>query len=205
MAHMASQLPSNVQLWRRKSSWNTSELMLLILQEVANVMQQHFPNAQPILIMDSAPIHLARAAIRRPSELGMWVLVVPARCAYALQPLDVCTFSRYKAYLRRAYQRAKNANGIVTDIAWAKTLVDVVRDVLTATNWQDAFLQTGILGVRASGRLTRDLRGASEAALAPASRRPSVHTLRWLWPTNRFLPYAQLLGRVLGGRVRVVV
>lgn len=182
--------------------------MLLILQEIANVMhvmQQHFPNAQPILIMDSAPIYLARAVICRSTELGIWVLIVPARCTYALQPLDVCTFSRHKAYLRRAYQRAKNANGIVTDIAWAKTLVDVVRDVLNATNWRDAFLQTGILGVRAPGGLTRDLRGVSEAALAPTTRRPSVHTLRLLWPTNRFLPYAQLLGRVLGGRVRVVV
>ena len=69
---MSPRLPRNVQFWRRRSSWNSSDLMEDILREISDVMTAHFPNCQPIIIMDSAPIHLARAVVRRAAALGLW-------------------------------------------------------------------------------------------------------------------------------------
>ena len=126
MAALAAILPSNVQFWRCTSSWNTSNLMLEILTEISRVMAE-FPSLQPILVMDAAPIHLTRAVIQATAALNIWLLIVPARATYALQPLDTHAFPPHKAFLRRAYRDAKDANGVVTPLAWAKTLIMVVR------------------------------------------------------------------------------
>lgn len=196
-------LPPNVKFWRQRSSWNTSDTMEPILEEISNVMRVHFPNAKVILTMDSAPIHLTRAVFRKAQSLDIWCLILPARTTYALQPLDTHVFSPCKPYLLKSFQDAKNEEGRVTDEAWAWMLVAAVREDLNAPRWARVFTETGLLGVRHDSRLTKELRRLPASAVAPPARAPSVRTLRCLWPTNRFLPYAQLLSLPMGRRPRL--
>ena len=74
---------------------------------------------------------------------------------------------------------------------------------LNGRSWESAFVQTGLLSDRRSARLDRELRDLPCRLLEPLLTAPTVYTLRMLWPSNRFLPYCQLLSGPLGRRVRV--
>ena len=202
MAAISTLLPPQVKFWRRRSSWNNSELMLEILLELSSALASR-PEFQIILVLDAASIHLTLAVIRKAAELGIWLLVVPPRATYALQPLDTHVFSCYKAFLRRAYRDAKDEQGNVTLLAWARMLVSVATHFLNGRSWENAFVQTGLLGDRREARLDRELRDLPCRLLEPLLTAPTVYTLRMLWPSNRFLPYCQLLSGPLGRRVRV--
>ena len=202
MTAIAGMLTGRVQFWRRTSSWNTAALMLEILAELSAAPAGR-PEFQIILVLDSASIHLTLAVIRKATELGIWLLVVPPRTTYALQPLDTHVFAAYKAFLRRAYRDAKDEHGQVSNIAWVRTLVAVATVFLNGSSWENAFRQVGLLGDRRTARLDRELRELPSRLLAPSTTIPSVPMLRMLWPSNRILPYVQLLNAALGRRVRL--
>jgi hypothetical protein len=197
---MATELPATVKFWRRKSSWNSAVLMQDILREISSVMSD-FPSLQPILVMDTVGVHVTNAVLRTASDLNLWLLIVPARTTYALQPLDTHVFSPYKAFLKRAYRDSKDEAGNVTPQAWAKTLISAATEFLCGRTWEHAFEQTGIIGNRS--RLTRELQVVSTIIGSVSSNIPCPRTLRSLWPANRYLPYSQLLNKPLGRRVRV--
>lgn len=198
----AAALPPTVKFWRRRSSWNTSALMLDILQELCNALA-HRPEFQIILVLDCATIHLTLAVVRKAAELGIWLLVVPPKATYALQPLDTHVFSAYKAFLRRAYRDAKDGHGRVSPFAWACTLVAVCTEFLNGRPWESAFVQTGLLGNRRTERLDRELRVLPSRLIEPTNAMPQYLTLRACWPANRFLPYGQLLNAALGRAIRL--
>ena len=144
--------PAKVKFWREKSSWVNAEIMLDILREIALAMSE-FPEFQPILVMDCVQIHLARKVLDRAAVLGIWILPVPAKCTFLLQPCDAHVFSPYKAFLRRAYRDCKTDEGIVTPEAWMQNLVDVATKFLCGRTWQHAFEQTGLLGDRSTSHV----------------------------------------------------
>ena len=123
MKAAARSAPAKVKFWRKKSSWVNTEIMLDILRETALTMAE-FPELQPILVMDCAPVHLARQVLDRAAVLGIWILPVPARCTFLLQPCDTHVFSPYKAFLRRLYRECKTDEGVVTPEVWLQNLVD---------------------------------------------------------------------------------
>lgn len=141
--------------------------------------------------------------MRNAAELGIWLLVVPPKATYALQPLDTHVFSPYKAFLRRAYRDAKDGQGSVSLLAWAMTLVSVCTEFLNSRSWESAFVQTGLLGNRRTERLDRELRDLPCRLLEPSNAIPQYMTLRSFWPGNRFLPYGQLLNGALGRALRL--
>ena len=75
--------------------------MLQVLTEIAIVLAE-FPGFQCILVLDCAPIHLTSRVLRMASDLGIWLLPVPARCTFLLQPCDTHVFSPYKAFCEEA-------------------------------------------------------------------------------------------------------
>ncbi len=178
--------------------------MLDILVELSDALASR-PEFQTILVLDAASIHLTLAVIRKATDLGIWLLVVPPRATYALQPLDTHIFAAYKAFLRRAYRDAKDGHGQVSNEAWARILIAVATVFLNGRSWEDAFRQVGLLGDRRTARLDRDLRDLPSRLLPPSTIIPSVLTLRMLWPSNRVLPYGRLLNPAASRRVRLHV
>ncbi len=184
--------PSKVKFWRRRSSWNTSFLMLDILTELALAMTE-FPSLQPILVMDCASIHLAKRVFRRASALGIWILVVLALCTFLVQPCDTHVFSPYKAFLANEYRSAKDANGQVSDEAWVRILIKLATSFLCGRKWADAFHQTSIIGDRK--RLTRDVAavGADPVVRTSPVYPPSPPMVRNLLPRGFATVYNQLV------------
>lgn len=89
---VAVEIPSNIKLWQRTSSWNSSEIMLDILTDVSIAMSC-FLTAQTILALDVAPIHIGAAVAEKARSLNIWLVFVSAKCTWLLQPLDTHVFS----------------------------------------------------------------------------------------------------------------
>ena len=198
--HIAQVAPGKVKFWRRTSSWNSSKLMCTILLELALAVAG-FPEVQPILVMGCAGIHLTTEVLRAASAFGIWILPVPARCTFLLQPCDTHVFSPYKAFLRNAYRRLKDASGQVSREACAQSLVDVATRFLCGRRWSDAFYETGLLGKRE--RLTRDLASVVVPPVPSAALMPTVTAVREVLPSSRRRPpYSLLLSEPRGSQMR---
>ena len=206
MDSISSDFPKKVKFWRRKSSWNNSELMESILLEIHNVMKE-FPNFQPILAMDAAKIHWAARVVKRAADLNIWLLPVPALCTWLLQPLDTHVFSAYKNYLSNAFRDSKDQHGKVSVAAWARNLSAVATKYLCGRTWQHSFEATGIMGDRS--KLTRELRALDVVSATPTHEdrvvTPSLSVAQLLFPGRSRVPYWHLVYRPNGRKYRIVV
>ena len=200
--HVGQVAPSRVKFWRRKSSWNNNALMCDILLEIALALNS-FPGIQPILVMDCAGIHLTAQVLRTASALEIWILPVPARCTFLLQPCDTHVFSPYKAFLKNAYRASNDGTGSVTQEAWARDLINVATTFMCGRHWAAAFEETGLIGNRA--RLTREVASIPVPPVVSPAHMPTVTVVRDMIPRNRRVPYSQLLSGPLGREVRVVL
>ena len=200
MAAVTQAAPSKVKFWRMKSSWNTSALMITILTELALALAD-FPMFQPILVLDCASIHLTAKVLGAASAMCIWMLPVPARCAFLLQPCDTHVFSPHKAFLHNACRSYKNDNGIVTPEAWARALTNVAIVFMCSRHWLHAFEQTGILGNR--DRLSRDLCALQAQLPALPVSMPTLAQMREILPRGRQVPYSKLLSEPRGRSIRV--
>lgn len=195
----------NVQFWRKKSSWNTSELMCEILTEVSKVFEKH-PGKQAILALDCAPIHITRKVAQKAHDLGIWLLVIPAKCTWLLQPLDCFTFSPYKAYLKNLYRSSKDGTGKVSDICMLRNFVKLSKSFLNSRKWERSFLGTGLLGDRSN--LTRDLKALGVPPSSPPTKPvlpPPKAVLEGLFPANRKVHYDLLVHKGIHQRKRRLV
>ena len=198
--HVGQVAPGRVKFWRRKSSWNNSELMCDILREIALALAG-FPGIQPILVTDCAGIHLAARVLQTASALGIWFLPAPAGCTFLLQPCDTHAFSPYKAFLKHAYRASKDRTGTVTPEAWARNLINVATKLMCGRPWAAAFEETGLIGNRT--HLTRDVASIAVPRVMSPAQMPTVRIVRDMTPRNRRVPYYQLLSEPLGHQVRV--
>lgn len=154
-----------VQFWRRRSSWNSVELMQRIIEEISKALSV-VPGAQVILVMDAAPIHLHRAVLEHGMRHKVWLACVPAGLTWLLQPLDTHVFSPYKSYLKNQY-RAKLSQGAVSKLQWLNILVSGATTFLCGRKWKRAFEADGLLALR------DDLAGALKPYVAVSSPQPS--------------------------------
>jgi hypothetical protein len=138
--------PAVVQYWRHKSSWNSVTHMQQILKEIAQVFVS-FPNAQPILILDAAPIHLHVSVLEQGMKSSVWLACVPAGLTWLLQPLDTHVFGQYKAWLRNNF-RMMLSQGPVSVQQWLQLLGKGATTFLQGRSWERAFESDGILGSR---------------------------------------------------------
>ena len=82
------------------------------LQEIS-LATQTLENTQFILILDECPCHL------HVGVLDIWLLYVPARLTYLLQPLDVYGFGAYKTALMRLF-RLREEGGQLSRNHWIR-------------------------------------------------------------------------------------
>jgi hypothetical protein len=156
-----------------------------MLELLADSLLPFLNSFQPILIMDCAPCHLHASTVSRAAALGIWVVYVPARLTWLLQPLDVSTFSAYKAFLRKMYSESMQESGQVKKEDWFKMLFAVSTKFLCGRRWTGAFLTTGCMGDRT--KLSKDLRsvGIESRAAGILMRTPSENAVQSLLPRNK--------------------
>ena len=197
MASLRAACPPNVILLRRRSAWSNSELCAWIVQQLAHALAPYLVRFQPVLLMDASRIHVASVVLRACHRAGIWVVLVPARLTWLMQPLDTHGFQRYKAHLRSQYQDARCRSAGDGDLAIGEFLPCVysaVKTVLQGTRWAGAFSHDGFGDGQAevSSFIKRQI-GTTGLVQAPASR-PSDEQLALCFPKRTRVP-ARLLWR----------
>lgn len=183
--------PETVHFWRGKSGWNNVLKMLHVLVKLSEALVDN-PNLQPILLLDCVGCHIHAKVAAKAEELGIWIVVVPARLTFLLQPLDVYAFSAYKAFLTKLFLEAQGAQGNFEVIPWMRSLCRAVREFWNARKWLPAFQKTGI--VRGTEFLTEELEhlGVSRLLPGPVLEPPTWEAITDTFPRGRCVPYVSL-------------
>ena len=134
-------LHKHVFLVRRKSAWVDATYMITIMELLGKVLKPFLNKFQPILLMDALPAHIAPTVFCAAAKSGIWVVIVPAKLTWLLQPADTHLFYKYKMYLRKRYLKsmARCEEGALQLRAVLKAINDAVRYVCQAHEWGKAF------------------------------------------------------------------
>ena len=196
MARLRSLCPANVYLVRQKSAWNNSTLCSVIVRWLALALRPHIANLQPVLFLDAVRLHTTPSVVLACNRAGIWVLVVPAKTTWLLQPLDTHAFLPFKAWLREAYQRAR-IEAVAGDLnveQFLGCLYSAIRQVLQGRRWAAAFDANGFSDRQSQvSRFVRSSLGIGpEDLLQVPSSRPTVEQLQDCFPRNARVPVAAL-------------
>ena len=192
-------LHKNAILLRRKSGWVNKDFLVSYVKLLAACLEPFASDYQPILLWDALPAHCAPSVLRAAGRAGLWVVIVPAKMTWLLQPLDTHVFLRYKAYLRTAYQLARIAavDGQLSIAQFLQVLYETIRKVLQGHRWARAFDENGLgqvggesLQPLLSGYIRRHLQ-LSAPPTSPAAA-PPEDMLKLCYPRN-----AKVLSRLL--------
>lgn len=195
LASIASTCPSSVQFWRRPTSWNTSSVMVQVIQAIAAALAT-FKDVQFVLCMDCAPVHLTAEVLQAAAARKFWILPVPAKTTWLLQPLDCSVFASYKAFLRKSYRTLKmqHPEGEIRAEQWLAMLIDVATVFLNGRSWAEAFQSVGMASDRCklSRPLQRLMQGLPSACAASPVLRPRADEVRNLLPVGKPIHYWKL-------------
>ena len=90
-------LSPKVHILRRKSAWVNDAELAAIARHWGRVLQLHCPDRQPILLLDVCSAHLGPSFLASCVRWKIWVVFVPARLTWLLQPADTHCFALLKA------------------------------------------------------------------------------------------------------------
>jgi hypothetical protein len=177
-------LEANVYVLRKKSGWNSVDIMCAVVRVLGTVLRDVFPERQAVFLMDAAPIHLAERVLRACARWRLWPVLIPARMTWLLQPCDTHAFHRYKAYLRQLFQdeRSRTRGGEVLAPVLIRLVCETIRGVLQGTTWHRAFVDNGFCAGQRG--VCSYIRGSLGLTIIPAlpSSRPTAEALESVLP-----------------------
>jgi hypothetical protein len=181
--------PLNVRLVRRKSAWSNSRLTATLVGHIAAALGGPgvlAENTQVVLLLDAAKIHYTPEVLRACKAANLWLIVIPPRMTFLLQPLDTDIFALYKCCLQAEYQCARSRSAAADgDLCMAEFLpcIDVaIQSVLEGRTWATAFDRDGFgAGQRELGGRVRQ-RLQLSADVDVSSLRPSDEQLQHCFP-----------------------
>jgi DDE superfamily endonuclease len=135
----------NIQFIRGKSGWMNVTVMVKLLKEIAKRVGDHDPQWQIILMLDCARQHIHEKITAAARRYNVWLVYVPAKLTWLLQPCDTHLFAPYKREMQKQYdnERAHNPTGRVSYAAWMLAIAKTIVKVLESSTWQRAFAETG--------------------------------------------------------------
>ena len=189
-------LSPNVHILRRKSAWVNDTELAAIARHWGRVLQEHCPDKQPILLLDACSAHLGPRFLASCVRWKIWVMYVPARLTWLLQPADTHCFALLKANLRQLFHNAvlTAADGKVTVKDILKHLDEAIRKIFQGRSWSEAFEGNGWSCGQAQVR--QRILDVLEWPAIPqvANGLPSLQDFQTIFPRNRWIPLAKLLG-----------
>jgi len=137
---------------------------------------------QPIMLMDAALGHLTPNVVCAAAQASIWLLQVPARLTWLLQPCDTHFFRAYKRRLEAELceLRQQAGGGDVTNDAWIEGISEAAVVFLSSRSWRPAFEQTGVTE-------GAPLSEALQSFPPPRPTWPTAEGLRSLFPRRRRL------------------
>ena len=191
---IAAETPHNIHLWRDKSAWMNHMKFKRALRLLSQALEPR-ENQQLILVLDSARCHLRKDVVAYAARLKIWIVVVPGKLTFLLQPLDVYAFGPFKKALVDAYYKARMRAGgeVLSPTAWLRVLVTTIASVFQLTDWAHAFARVGLtddqwrLGSAIQQRLRAD------TVLVFPRGQPTEEEVAYLGGRGFSMPYTQLM------------
>ena len=198
-------LPAGMMFWRDVSGWNTGTKMVCILEAIKERIDPFVESSQPIVLLDMAPAHLMPEVYAAAHRLNIWLLFIPAKTTYLLQPLDVACLSSYKCSLRKVFTENEDNNGCLQTQDWFAALTKLLRSFWRARSWKNAFGCVGLSGKTCD--LSEEIRslGLVHNTVKPLSI-PKETDIEKLWPKKKkgaFQIFVLVTSKAASGRNRL--
>ena len=176
----------NVFLVRRKSAWVDTAYMVKIIELLGTILRPFLGEYQPVLLMDALNAHIAEPVFKAAARFGIWVLIVPAKLTWLLQPADTHVFYKYKMRLKRCCTEAmaRSPTGVLDFRDVLLAVNHAVRHVCQAHDWSKAFNQNGFgQHQRLVRRSIIEAAGFTTPVSVPATL-PNLAQFRSIWPAG---------------------
>ena len=187
-AAIQAELPDNVYVKRMEKGWNNSQEHAIIIRLLGQIIAPVLDTCQPVLMFDAARLHLADEVMLELAVVRFWYLVIPARLAWLVQPLDTHAFAKYKRDLRNRFQgTVAGADEANLTERMVRLVVQTIRAVLNGNHWAPAFARNGLDGSQAN--VSKCIKQMLEYEVLPGypRTRPSADDLHLCWPRNRLI------------------
>ena len=137
--------PHNCYVKRQKSGWMNIEVLKILLGCLLEVLTPYKDSHQIILFLDAHKSHIARPIAEFCARKGIFLIIIPARLTFLLQPADTHLFARYKRTLKRRYHELANASddGTVHTVLLFRCIFATIRTVMQGLSWRGAFAADG--------------------------------------------------------------
>ena len=185
----------NVRLLRRKSAWVNDAALAAIARHWGQVLVEVSADRQPILLLDACSAHLGPKFLAMCGRWNIWVVCVPARLTWLMQPADTHCFALLKALLRKRFHEALIAgtDGKVTVKDILLHMNESIRRILQGRRWTPAFEGNGWdAGQQRVRQKILHMLEWDETPAVPSSL-PSLQEFEAIFPRNRKIPIARLL------------
>ena len=187
--------PPYVHLWVEESGWMSHRLLRRVLALLADCLRAHLASRQVVLVLDCARSHIHADLVNVACRLGIWLVFVPSKLTWLLQPLDTHAFARFKLTLRRLFTAARmaSAQGALEPAAWCRAIFLAIAAVFRDSDWHRPFARVGLTAGQAS--LSPHIAGYVLRDGDPpfAAERPHRAALAQLGGSRVRMPFLQLL------------
>ena len=165
--------------------------MVWILEEIAKSVEDQVAKQQMILLLDVAPAHLDTRVTATANRLNLWLLYVPAKLTFLLQPLDVACLQAYKSRLNKSFVEKQDSTGTLKTSDWFDVLISLSKTFWRGRHWKNAFQVVGLMGKE--NNLSDELRqlGLRRSVDFPIAS-PTVEELQDIWPKRKRMPFESL-------------
>ena len=104
--------PGKEAEWSNKTGTIDSRVLRRWIYTLRATIDAYASNLWVILVLDCCPVHISRQFLQYCCRLGILLLILPARCTWFIQPLDVYVFGPLKRRLASALA-ARRASGLL--------------------------------------------------------------------------------------------
>lgn len=139
-------LPKPMIWYENTDGWITADNLCPLLTLIRRIVRGYRPHSKIVIIMDTAPPHIAQKVLTHLNRLGVHILLIPAGMTWLLQPLDSHVFNSVKKelFLQLSTFRAGLPEGKMPSGAWIDILGNVVQKMLVNTEWSTTFASNGL-------------------------------------------------------------
>ena len=194
MHALRASCPANVHLVRQRSAWNDRFMCARIVRALRDALAPHLGGLQPVLLLDMAKLHYTPCVLEACRRAGIWVIFVPAKLTWLLQPLDTGAFHRFKVALAQAYLRARagTPDGQATIADFILCVCTAIRQVLQGIEWRSVFDGDGFGRRQASLSSLVVHHLQLQGAVEISAVRPTIDQLRRCFPRRARVPEKSL-------------
>jgi hypothetical protein len=135
-----------MEAWHKTGGWNNHGTMISWLRKLHKHVRDHDNSLNIILVLDCATSHLNEKVLKVARALKVNVLMVPSKCTWFLQPLDVYSFAHLKRSLRRKLSQEEmlSKTGNVSNLNKIRVIGEGVQEELVSKSWSERMAKVGL-------------------------------------------------------------